>query len=87
MAKLKSKVKKSAPRVLVTRKPKPSTAAQRVLATRKTAGEMLDCSIDKIKELERDGLLTKVRLGRRPRGQVHLIVDELLALAGGKVDA
>ena len=58
----------------------------RWLYTRRSAAELLDTSIDTIKELEVQGALTPVRL-TGPRSLVHYSRDQLLALtkagAGG----
>ena len=64
------------------KKPEPPKPNQ-VLCTRRAAVEMLDTSVDTIKALERQGLLTRVRL-TGPLSDVHLRVDELLALANGE---
>lgn len=66
----------------------PKSPPKKLLCKRKTGAEMLDVSVDKIKELERLGYLTRVRLPGRTRGEVLLRVDEVMALAkGGAADA
>lgn len=52
----------------------------RWLYTRRSAAELLDSSVDTIKELEKRGELTPIRL-TGPRGLVHYSRDELTALA------
>lgn len=59
------------------KKPKPP----RRLYRRATTAEILDCSLNMVKQLERVGTLTKVRLGTR---DVFHPAHEVDALAGGE---
>ena len=51
-----------------------------ILYTRRHAAEVLGVSVDKIKELEEQGVLDRVRLGG-PRSGVHLRAAQVHALA------
>ena len=51
-----------------------------ILYTRRHAAEVLGVSVDKIKELEEQGMLDRVRLGG-PRSSVHLRAEQVHALA------
>ena len=53
-----------------------------ILYTRRHAAELLDTSVDVIKELEERGVLDQVRL-TGPRGGVHLRAEQVHALAHG----
>ena len=50
-----------------------------LLFTRRHSAELLDCSIDKVKQLEELGILDPVRL--TPRGDVHHRAEQVRALA------
>jgi hypothetical protein len=51
------------------------------LYRRKTAAEILDCDIQLLKRLEKEGKLHAIRLGRR---DVFYTADEIEALARGR---
>jgi hypothetical protein len=55
---------------------------KRLLVRRRTAVEMLDSSVSKLKLLEKQGRLTPIRLGSR---DVHYAMTEIEALAEGDV--
>ena len=53
---------------------------QTILYSRKTTAAALDTSVDTVKELERQGVLSRIRL-TGPRGDVHHPASEVMALA------
>lgn len=55
---------------------------KRRLYKRRTAAEVLDTSVTKLKALEREGRLTPIRLGDHGR-DVHYTVEQVEALADG----
>lgn len=54
-----------------------------MLVLRKQAGDMLGCSTNKLKELERQGLLTPIKL-TGPLGITHYRLSEIEALVEGE---
>ena len=56
------------------------TLPQQILYSRKTTAAVLDVSVDTVKELERQGRLSQIRL-TGPRGDVHHPAAQVEALA------
>lgn len=56
------------------------TKKRRLLQKRQTTAHEFDTSVDSIKRLEREGLLTPIRLFKSPKADVYHDAEEVAAL-------